>query len=53
MYAYHYSDAIMCTIASQIISLTIVYWTVWLGADKKQGYASLAFVRGILRTNDQ
>ena len=39
----------MSTIASQITSLSIVYPTVYLGADQKehQSSASLAFVRGI------
>ena len=32
----HYNDAIMGTIASQITSLTIVYWTVYLDADQKK-----------------
>ena len=42
----HYSDVIMSTIASQITSLTIVYSTVYSGADlrKYQGSASLAFL---------
>ena len=31
----HYDDVIMGTIASQIPSLTIVYWTVYSGADTK------------------
>ena len=41
----------MSTIASQITSLTIVYSTVYSGADqrKHQSSASLAFVRGIHR----
>ena len=41
----------MSLIASQITSLTIVYSTVYLGADqrKHQSSASLAFVRGIHR----
>ena len=41
----------MGTIASQITSLTIVYSTVYSGADqsKHQSSASLAFVRGIHR----
>ena len=45
----HYSNVIMSVIASQIISLTIVYWIVYSGADqrKHQSSASLAFVRGI------
>ena len=48
----HYNDVIMGTIASQITSLTIVYSTVYSGADqgKHQSPASLAFVRGIHRT---
>ena len=47
----HYHDVIMGAIAYQITSLTIVYSTVYLGADKKkhQRSASLAFVRGIHR----
>ena len=46
-----YSDVIMDAMASQITSLTIVYSTVYLGADqrKHQCSASLAFVRGIHR----
>ena len=48
---YHYNDAIMGAIASQITSLTIVYSTVYSGADqrKHESSASLAFVRGIHR----
>ena len=47
----HYDDVIMGTIASQITSLTIVYSTVYSGADqsKHQSTASLAFVWGIDR----
>ena len=47
----HYSDVIMSTIASSITSFTIVYSTVYSGADqrKHQSSASLAFVRGIHR----
>ena len=47
----HYNDVIMSTMASQITSLTIVYWTGYSGVDqrKHQGSASLAFVRGIHR----
>ena len=47
----HYNDVIMGTIASQITSLTIVYSTVYSGADqrKHQSSESLAFVRGIHR----
>ena len=49
--AYHYDDVIMGAIASQITSLTIVYSTVYSGADqsKHQSSASLAFVWGIHR----
>ena len=45
----HYDDVIMSAIASQITSLTIVYSTVYSGADqnKYQSSASLAFVWGI------
>ena len=40
----------MGPMASQITSLTIVYSTIYLGADNKnQSSASLAFVRGIHR----
>ena len=44
----------MSTIASQITSLTIVYWTVYSDADqrKHQSSASLAFVWGIHRDRD-
>ena len=47
----HYNDVIMRTVVSQITSLTIVYSTVYSGADqrKHQSSASLAFVRGIHR----
>ena len=47
----HYGDIIIGTMASQITSLTIVYSTVYTGADqrKHQSSASLAFVRGIHR----
>ena len=47
----HYDDVIMSTIASQTTSLTIVYSTVYPGADqsKHQSSASLAFVWGIHR----
>ena len=45
-----YSDFIMRAMVSQITSLTIVYSTVYSGADKKhQSSTSLAFVRGIHR----
>ena len=47
----HYSDDIMGAMTSQFTSLTIVYSTVYLGADKRkhQSSASLPFVRGIHR----
>ena len=45
----HYNDVITSAVASQITSLTIVYSTVYSGADQRkyQSSASLAFVRGI------
>ena len=47
----HYSDVIISTMVSQITSLTIVYSTVYSGADQRkyQSSASVAFVRGINR----
>ena len=50
-YIIHYNDVIMGATASQITSLTIVYSTVYLGADqrKHQNSASLTFVLGIHR----
>ena len=47
----HYNDVIMGVMASQITSLTIVYSTLYSGADyrKHQSSASLAFVRGMNR----
>ena len=49
--ALHYDDVIMTTIAAQITNLTIVYSTVYSGADqgKHESSASLAFVQGIHR----
>ena len=49
---YHYNDVIMGATTSQITSLTIVYSTVYSGADqrKHESSASLAFVRGIHRS---
>ena len=46
---FHYGDVIMGTMASQITRLTIVYSTVYSGADqrKHQSSASLAFLRWI------
>ena len=51
LYPIHYNDIIMSTIASQITSLTIVYSTVYSGADQRQhqSSASPAFVRGVHR----
>ena len=48
---YHYIEVIMTTMASQIISLTVIYSTVYSDADqrKHQSSASLAFVCGIHR----
>ena len=47
----HYNDIIMGAIASQITSLTIVYWTVYSDADQRKHQSSvpLAFVWGIHR----
>ena len=47
----HYNVVIMSAMASQITSLTIVYSTVYSGANqrKHQSSASLAFVRGTHR----
>ena len=47
----HYNDVIMSTMMSQITSLTIVYSTVYSGANqrKHQSSAPLAFVKGIHR----
>ena len=48
----HYSDVIMSTMSSQITSFTIVYSTVYSGADerKHQNTVPLAFVRGTHRS---
>ena len=48
---FHYNDVIMGAIASQITILTIVYSTVYSGADRRkhQSSVSLAFVRVIHR----
>ena len=50
-FSWHYHDVIISGMASLITSLTIVYSTVYSGADqrKHQSSASLAFVRGIHR----
>ena len=47
----HYNDVIMNAMAFQVTSLTIVWSTVYSGADqrKHQSSTSLAFVRGIYR----
>ena len=49
--ATHYNDVIMGAMASQITSLTIVYSSVYSGAEqrKHESSASLAFVPGIHR----
>ena len=51
LYRCHYNDVIMGVLASQITSPTLVYSTVYSGAEqrKHQSSASLAFVRGIQR----
>ena len=43
----HHNDIMMSVMASQIISLTIVYWTIYSGADERKHRSSalLAFVR--------
>ena len=48
---HHYNDVIMSSMASQVTSLMIVYWTVCWGPDqrKHQSSASLAYVWGIHR----
>ena len=50
-HSYHYNDVMISMMASQITSLTIVYSTIYSGADQKrhQSSASLAFMRGIHR----
>ena len=47
-FSFHFDDVIMDAVASQITNLTIVYSTVYSGADqsKHQSSASLAFVWG-------
>ena len=47
----HYNDVIVSAMASQIISLTIVYSTVYSGTDQRKhpSSVSLYFVRGIHR----
>ena len=48
---FHYNDAIMGAMASQITNLGIVYSTVYSGTDQRkyQSFAPLACVRGIHR----
>ena len=48
----HYFDVIMNTIASQITSLTVVYWIVFSDTDQRKHQSSvlLAFVREIHRS---
>ena len=50
-YFNHYTDVITGTMASRITSLTIIYFTIYSGADqrKHQNSALLAFLRGIHR----
>ena len=50
-YMNHYNNVIMSALASQITSLTIVYSTIYSGANQRrhQSPASLAFVRRIHR----
>ena len=52
--ASHYSDVILGAMASEITSLSIVYSTIYSGADqrKHQSSASLAFVRGFTGTGE-
>ena len=45
----HYIDVIMSAMELQITSLTVVYSTVYSGADQRNHQSSLAFVRGIHR----
>ena len=49
---YHYSDAIMSAMVSQITGISVVYSSVCSDADQRkcQRSASLAFVRGIRRS---
>ena len=49
--SFHYNGVTMSAMASQITSLTIVYSTIYSGADqrKHQSSASLTFVTGIHR----
>ena len=51
IWVHDYNDLIMSGMAYRVTSLTIVYSTVYTGADeqKHQSSASLAFVRGIHR----
>ena len=48
---FHYNDVMMSAVASLITSLTVVYSSVYSGANqrKHQSSASLAFMRGIHR----
>ena len=40
IFLFHYSDVIMSMIASQITSLTIVYWTIYSDADQRKHQSS-------------
>ena len=42
----HYNDVIMGTMVSQITSLTIVYWTVYSGADQRKHQSSTSLGTG-------
>ena len=52
LHIWHYGDVLLSAMPSQMTSRTIVYSTVYSGADqrKHQSSASLAFVRGIHRS---
>ena len=52
---YHYNGVIMDAMASQITNLTIIYSTIYSGADqrKQQSSASLTFGRGISPVTDE
>ena len=49
--SYHYNDATMGAMASQITNLIIIYATVYSGEEKRkhQSWESLTFLRGIHR----
>ena len=43
---YHYGDVIMGVMASKITSFTIVYSTVYSGADQRKHQSSVSLVTG-------